>query len=359
MVVSAMKPFRPLSAVEQLAGHLREEIRRGALSGEMPGANQIAVRLGCSARTVHAAVKQLERESLLQGQGAGRRSRIVLPEDFAPPALRVKILLYEGGDKGIDYLVELRHQLREAGHTAAFASRSLHDLGMDVKRVSRFVGGTEADAWIVVAASREILNWFAAQPVPAFALFGRQSQVAIAGTAPQKSHAMAAAVQRLAALGHSRIVCLTREERRKPEPGLIERIFLGELRKHGIAVGPYNIPDWEDNPNGLHDCLSSLFRTTPPTALICSGIGLFMATQQFLLQEGIRVPKDVSIICSDPIPGFAWSRPTLSHIDFDSDFWVRQIVRWMKGVAFGKDERRKNFNAARFVEGGTIGPAKS
>jgi hypothetical protein len=31
----------------------------------------------------------------------------------------------------------------------------------------------------------------------------------------------------------------------------------------------------------------------------------------------------------------------------------------MKGVAFGKDERRKNFNAARFVEGGTIGPAKS
>lgn len=353
-----MKPFRFLSAVEQLAGHLREEIRRGALSGEMPGVNQIAVRLGCSARTAHAAVKQLERESLLQGQGAGRRSLIVPPDDSAPRALRVKIMLYEGRDERLGYLVELRHRLQEAGHTAGYASKSLQDLGMDAAKVQGFVTGTEADAWIVVAASREILDWLAVQPVPAFALFGRQSQVAIAGTGPQKSQALAAVVERLAGLGHTRIAFLTREERRKPGPGLFERVFLNALEKQGIPVGPYNLPDWEDNPKGFSNCLASLFGTTPPTALIASGIELFTATQQFLLEEGIRVPKDVSILCSDPNPSFAWSNPTIAHIDFDSTIWVRHILSWVNGVASGKNHRRKMLTQARFVDGGTVGPAK-
>jgi DNA-binding LacI/PurR family transcriptional regulator len=354
-----MKPFQALSAVEQLAGHLREEIQRGALGGEMPGTNQLAASLGCSARTVHAAVKQLEAEGFLQGQGTGRRSRIALPETSPPPALRVKILLYQRMDERDDYIVDLRHRLQEAGHTAGFAAKTLCELGMDAKRVGRFAANTEADAWIVVAASREVLEWFVAQPVPAFALFGRQTSVTIAGTGPQKSSSVAAVVRRLAGIGHSRIVCLAREERRKPGPGLSERVFLEELQAQGIAVGPYNLPDWEDNPAGFLRCLSSLFRNTPPTALIISTMELFTATQQFLLHQGIRVPQDVSIVCTDPHPAFSWCVPSISHIDYDSSVWVRNVVRWVNGVAHGKNGRRKIFNEANFIEGGTMGPAKA
>ena len=51
---------------------------------------------------------------------------------------------------------------------------------MDAGRVSRFVRKTKADAWIVCAGSREVLEWFSAQPVPAFALFGRRDGLPIA-----------------------------------------------------------------------------------------------------------------------------------------------------------------------------------
>lgn len=350
-------PFIALSAVEQLVEHLREEIRRGVLSEEMPGVNQLAVGLGCSARTVHAAVKQLEREGFLQGQGAGRRCRIVSPDVSAPRVLRVKILLYDRNDGKNDYILNLRHQISEVGHIAVIASKSLIDLGMDAGRVEGFVNGAEADAWVVLAGSRAILEGFAERSTPAFALFGRVPSVDIAGTGPQKSPALVAAVRRLAGLGHTRIVCLTHEERRKPNPGLLERVFLGELEKRGIPVGPYNLPDWEDNPAGFFRCLNSLFGTTPPTALIISTFELFVATQQFLLSRGIRVPKEVSLVCNEPHLVFEWSTPAISHIDFDSDIWVRHIVRWVDGVARGKNDRRKVFNEARFVEGGTIGPA--
>jgi hypothetical protein len=40
---------------------------------------------------------------------------------------------------------------------------------MNVGRVARLVAGTEADAWIVSAGSHDVLEWFAAQAVPAFA----------------------------------------------------------------------------------------------------------------------------------------------------------------------------------------------
>lgn len=352
-----MKAFRPQSAVEQLTGHLREEIWQGSLSGEMPGVNQLAASMGCSARTVHAALKLLEREGLLEGRGAGCRRRIVLPDHHTPPRLRVKILLYERGGEMEDYILKLRHQLDAAGHTAVIASQSLLDLGMDAERVARYVTGVEADAWVVVAGSGSVLEWFAAQPVPAFSLFGRQTRVDLAGAGPRKDQAVRVAVSRLVSLGHTRIVYLTREERRQPGPGLSERAFLEELEKHGVAVGPYNLPDWADNPRGFRQCLSSLFRTTPPTALFTSGIELFTAAQQFLLREGIRVPHDVSMVCCDPHPVFAWSDPPVAHIRFDTDIWVRHIMNWVKGVASGRCGRRKTLNDATFVEGGTIGQA--
>jgi DNA-binding LacI/PurR family transcriptional regulator len=170
---------------------------------------------------------------------------------------------------------------------------------------------------------------------------------------------MVAGVRRLLELGHRRIVMLAREERRKPGPGLFERVFLEELERQGIETGPYNLPDWEDNPEGLQRCLFSLFQKTPPTALIIEGSMLFGATQQFLLHLGIRVPQEVSIVCTVSDPAFGWSRPTIAHINIDGDIWVRNIMRWVNKVARGKEDRRQLATPANFVEGGTIGPVNA
>ena len=40
------------------------------------------------------------------------------------------------------------------------------------------------------------------------------------------------------------------------------------LEFHGIRTGRYNLPDWPGNPDGLCQKLDSMFRHTPPTALI-------------------------------------------------------------------------------------------
>lgn len=351
---------RFMTITEQVAEHLRNELLGGQWSDGMPGQKRLSKQLGVSGQTVELALQALEKEGLLVGQGNGRRRRIELPQSaIRNRALRVKILLYERTDRKADYLVELFHRLQEAGHDAGFAIKTMRDLGMNLKRIARFVEATEANAWVVLAGPRDVLKWFAVQPTPAFALFGRLLTVPIAGTGPHKSDAMALAVRRLSELGHRRIVMLTREERRKPEPGRVERVFLEELQRQGIATGPYNLPDWEDNPAGLQHCLSSLFRHTPPTALIVSTLELYAAAQQFLGHRGIRVPQDVSMICSDPHPAIAWCDPTFSHIAYDSSAWERNIMRWLNHVARGKDDRRQIFTKAEFIDGGTVGPAST
>jgi DNA-binding LacI/PurR family transcriptional regulator len=346
-----------LSHHEQVAAYLRAELLRGTWQGEMPGAPTLAVELNVDHRIIIAAFGLLEMEGLLESQGAGRRRRIKQPEGYSPPALRVRILCYEDSDRQQFYVVDLLHRLMEMGHVAGIAPKTLQELGMDLTRVTRLVDKTNADAWVVFAGSREILEWFAKQPKPACAFAGRRRGIPIAGIGPDKAPALKIAMRRLVALGHRRIVMLAREERRKPNPGFFERVFLEELETHGIRTGSYNLPDWKDNVNEFHRCLDSLFRHTPPTALLIDAMPLFVAAQQHLAQLGILAPRDVSMICMDPDPAFAWCRPSVAHIHWDTAPLVRRITNWADNVARGKDDRRQSFTKAELVEGGTMGPA--
>ncbi len=323
----------------------------------MPGVAHLVRRLGVGTKTVVAALESLKREGMLEGHGERKRNRIV-KDRGEKVGLRVRILLYEDSDLHNEHIVQLGFRLEERGHHISYAEKTLSGLKFDVKRVARMVEKDDGDAWIVQAGSRPILEWFAVRSVPTFAMFGRQSKLPIASLATLKSPAVGEALRRLVDLGHRRIVMIAREERRKPTPGLLERRFLEELERLGIGTGAYNLPNWEDDAQGLHRCLDSLFRHTPPTALLPGEPALFFATQQYLLEKGMVVPRDVSLVALDDHPAFEWFHLKVSHIHNDTRRWVPRVVQWVENVANGKEDRRETLIRAEFVEGGTVGPAR-
>ena len=323
----------------------------------MPGGDRLAVELGVNRKTTEAALRQLEWEGLLVRQGPRRRRRIAPTEGEASRRLRVALLLLERSDRHLEYIIELQHKLVEAGHAVIFPAKTLAELGMDVARIKRVVQQTPAEAWVLGAAAYEVLEWFCAQPVPAFALFGHREGLPIAGTGPSKAPAFTAATRQLISLGHRRIALLTRSLRRLPEPGRSERAFLEELRAHGVATGAFNLPDWEETPGGFQHLLGQLFRVTPPTALIVDEASLFIAAQQFLGGRRLRVPQEVSLICTDPDPAFAWCVPPIAHIHWDFRPVVLRILRWVTAVGRGRRDVKQTLVPAEFVAGGTIGPA--
>ena len=325
-----------LTLADQVTEHLRSEILRGRWSSTLPGKHQLAAELGVNNKTVEGALKQLEKTGLLLPQGAGRKRLINPRYRNTSRALRIALLLNDHElDEKIKLVLEIKHALTAAGHNIITLPKSLTTLRFDPKLVAALVRKTKADAWIIAAGSRGVLEWFASQPVPAFALFGNRVGVKIPSVSPNKPPAVAEATRHLISLGHRRIVMLAKRAVRMPHPTAGIAAYLDTLRTHGCQTGEFNLPDWEETNAGFHACLSSLFRSTPPTALIVDEVTYFVAAMQFLLRQGIKVPADVSLISTDDDVVFSHCDPPVACMRWDMRPVVRRIVNWAANVSRG------------------------
>ena len=139
--------------------------------------------------------------------------------------------------------------------------------GQPVENLAR-VKAVDADAWIVLAASRAVLEWFVAQPFPVFAFGGRFHDLPVACSATRIAPALESVVNALVDQGHRRIVLLAPTFLRKPTPIPSIGRYLSLLEERGIAATDYHLPHFDDTAEGLENCLDGLFRITPPTALM-------------------------------------------------------------------------------------------
>ncbi len=354
-----MGKFRVLTAAEQVGEYLRAELCREAWGGQMPGGSRLATELGVGRDTVEAALQILERDKLLVPQGAGRRRRIELPEGRVARPLRVAILRHDVHQKDDSQTssvsIEIAHSLEKAGHTVVFSNKSQLELRHEVRPIVREMAKIPADCWIVEAGGRPLLEWCAEQPIPCLALYGRTSGLPLARTGPDKIPAYRTATRRLLELGHRRVVFIVRAARRLPLPGAPERAFLKELAVHGVATGDYNLPDWEETPEGFSELLERLFRHTPPTALIVDEAPRYIAAAEFLARRRINVPEQVSLVSTENDASLAWCHPSIAQISWDPKPVIRRAVRWVDAVRKGKADRKIINFPAEFVPGGSIG----
>lgn len=345
------------SLAEQVASKILKQLQDGIWAGEVPGGKVLANEFGVNHKTCESALQLLEAQGVLISRGRGRTRKVAASFNAKPKKLRVLLLLYDKSAAKDHLLVELLHRLRVAGHDAIYADRTLIGLKMNVKRVAHYVENTKADAWIVLAGSAEILDWFAYSPFPAFALFGRlKRDIPIASVGLCKLDALRELTDRLLSLGHERITLITSEHRRKPAPGLLERSFLQRLEDEGLATSAFNLPDWGKRPEELQQTIQSLFRLTPPTAFMIDEPALFLATMQQVSRLGSNAPEQVSLACLDQHHVFDFTYPSITHLQWDPAAMIKRITSWAYQTSRGRDNRRKSIVKAKLVIGETIGP---
>ena len=345
---------------QQVAARIRQDLLNGRWSETLPGRDQLSKELNINHKTVTDAVVMLEKEGFLVNQGPGCKRRIRISKTgYRKTALRVAFLHLTPPNQTEPWILAMQQRLLDIGHRPFSARKSLTELRMDASRVARMVKSTDADAWLVSAGSKDVLEWFAKQKVPTFCFAGVRHGIPLPGTGPDKVPPFVDATRHLLELGHSRISLLCRRQVRLPQPAKAVQAFLEELEGAGIDTGPFNLPDWAESGEGFSDCLESLFKVTPPTALILDEPFLFHAGFHYLARKGLRVPEDVSLICTDPDPTFAWCRPTVAHVNWDHNLVVRRFIRWINNLAAGKEDRRQTFTKAEYVRGETVGPAPS
>jgi DNA-binding LacI/PurR family transcriptional regulator len=357
-----MRPVRQTPKHELVAARLRDDLHEGRWSGGLPGVQRLAAELDVSAVIARRALRQLETEGVLTGRGLGRSRGITAAgvNIAAQHPLRVAILRHDArltdNPQTSLVLTEIMHSLEAAGHKVFFYKKSQIELKHDVRRLSRQLQETPADAWVVESGARPLLEWCATQSTPCLALYGGTVDLPLARTGPDMEPAYRAATRHLLALGHRRIVFILSEPHRKPTPGMSARNFLEDLAAHGVLTGHYNLPDWEETPEGFSRLLGILFKRTPPTALIIDEIPNFFATVAFCARHGIRVPEQVSLVSTDCDALLDWCHPPIAHMRWDPKPVIRRVVRWVDAMRKGKADRRKFYIPAEFVPGGSIGP---
>ncbi|MES2660959.1 MAG: substrate-binding domain-containing protein [Verrucomicrobiota bacterium] len=359
-----MKPIRRQSLVEQTVAHLREGFGSGQWSGQLPGVLSLASELGVSKDTLRDALQQLEDEGLVKSCGAGKRREIVsrrTGKSFRK-VLRIGIFLSEPleGDnaQAQHQLLSIKRVIQEAGHACFFASETLSQLGYKCSRVARVVKAANADAWVVSSGSSDVLEWFAAQPLPVCAFGGRAKGLPLASSTTDAGNSMGEIIRNFAGHGHRRIVLICPFSWRRPTLGPAVTAFLAALETSGISVSDYNVPHWDESAEGLERLLESLFRVTPPTALLLIEPLHCAAVLGFLAQRGIQVPRDLSLACLVPDPVFAWRRPPLAQFIMPLQEHVHRIARWVDAVSCGMIDLEQKSFIPTFDPGGTIAAAR-
>jgi DNA-binding LacI/PurR family transcriptional regulator len=357
-----MHPVSRLSLVEQTALHLQRGFEAGRWQGALPGVLRLAAELGVSKDTTEAALVLLESRGCIVSRGRGRRREIV-PDASAGKfrqSLRIGMLLRDGLAKSVsqtqEIFLKLTHDLESLGHKPLWAPKSLDDLGHDPERIGRMVTKCQADAWILSGAAAEVIDWFHRRGIPYILLGGRQGDYPVATASMDSSKALRETVQQLIGLGHARIVLICLPDWVRPEPGRMVRTFLQQLRDAGLPAGDYNAPWHESTPDGFAKLLESLFKLTPPTALIVPNLHYAIAVLGFLGTRGLSVPRDLSLVVRSADPAFDWMRPQIAHFQCPTDKLIRRIVQWIDRCAKGKPDRDTKVVDAMLVEGETMAP---
>jgi DNA-binding LacI/PurR family transcriptional regulator len=254
-------------------------------------------------------------------------------------------------------LAMLEHEIEAAGHIWIVADKTHIDLEDDPRRLAKLLKATRADAWIVIAPSCRTMQWFSAQAVPIINFGGASLDLPVAGAGVDILPPIRSAIRHLTSLGHRRIVLIAPPQWREPKPSRSLQAYFNELTAQGITPSEYHAPDWDQSAAGLHALLDSLFRVTPPTALLVVEPPRVLATLQFLNQRRLRVPQDVSFVCLGQDQMFHWCHPPLAHLRYDLQLPARRIVKWVSAVALGKHDQEFELFPAEIDFGGSIGPA--
>jgi DNA-binding LacI/PurR family transcriptional regulator len=133
------------------------------------------------------------------------------------------------------------------------------------------------------------------------------------------------------------------------------RAYLEELQAAGLTISSYNLPDWEETNAGFQECLTALFRVTPPTALMVDEAPFLVAALQFMARARIRVPEDVSLVSFDDDVAFAGCDPPIACMKWDVQPLIRRVLRWASLLSQSTVDTKQTFVRVTFDPGGTIG----
>jgi DNA-binding LacI/PurR family transcriptional regulator len=358
-----MKPLVRQTLSQQTADHLCEAIRSGLWVDRLPGVAELAMHFKVSGHTVRGALGILETDGVLESGGRHLPRKIISRVTQKPlKKLRVGLLpstpVHEDCAFFQKLVADVLSDIESSGHIGMLVPQTLAKLKYDPRKVLSYLRSNPMDAWVVAGPPRNVMEALSTQSLPVYSIGGNFAGLPIAGSRTTLDAVFHEVVDLLVRGGHRRIAVVSPSFWRNPAPGPPAKAFLHALTAHGIPVGKYNLPDWEESPEGLEVVLESLFRATPPTALFVVEPAHISGVLSFLARKSLHVPEDVSLLATMLDPSQEWHRPRLSSLEWRGPYHSRSIHRWLEKIVQVGICHDQSLVPAVLKAGETLGPAR-
>lgn len=353
---------RYATLARQVARDLAGQIGRGEFGANLPGERWLAESLQVSRRTVRAALGLLRQEEVIETI-RGRETRIALrPRRRAAPASTraIGLLLPAPVDQlepySTVYFDFLRGLLFANGFRLETHSSSSFFSRRPGAALARLVARFPSDAWVLAFSNRPCQEWFHEQRLPAV-IAGTCHEGLRLGCVDLDMHATARhAASHLLAQGHRRLALVVPEKNRAGDRRTEEGFLAGTTARAGAGASA-RVWRHDGTMPGLRRMTDRLLALRErPTALFIVNPYHYMGVAGLLAERGIRVPRDLSLLCRDDDYCLRYLPAAPSHYEFGPDKRARAIFSTlMAALTPGSDAPpRQVLLLPRLVQGGSV-----
>lgn len=332
----------------QLADLLRAMILRDEFAGHLPPERELAGRFGVSRPTLRQALDQLRREGSLHVRQGTRTQIVRLPPRPGRSAAAIGIVnflapaypVYPNVDNAL-MMEAIERRLLSNGLQFRVVSDPRFQSGAWARHMPRLVAENPADCWLLRSVSAEIVRWFADSGLPVVLVASPFPGVKVPAVDLDHRATARHAVGQFTTRGHRRIVLLSGDRKRSGEIET-EAGFIEGRNAHGLTHEQCAIVRFSGSVEDLTHTLAALFAgPRRPTGLLTDGSMESMTVLTWLLKNGFRVPRDVSLICRDWDSVLDYAVPHLTCYRYSRDVLVNRVCRWVFRLARGEPVPRR------------------
>ena len=338
---AAPLPFRRRSLVEQAAQALRTALLDGTLADPLPGEHTLSAQLGISRPTLRAALAILAREGLLAA-ARGRRTRLNrgrLGADTRTGQPLVCIVSPQA--RGVilpdEHPVLLQLHARFAANGIAWEEVFDRKLAgpRPEARLRELAARHPRACWLMLASTAPMQRWFAQAGLPALVLGTCHADIRLPSSdinyRAMGWHAAGVMLKH----GHRRLALVLPAQMLAGDLACVEGIhaYLAQAATPTKLIEVNAGPD----PRSLRLKLDRMLALADqPTAIFCLMQSHALTTLLHLLEQGRRLPDDVSLIARDLHSLMESAMPDLAHYSRPVNRVTARALRLTQSLLAGR-----------------------
>jgi len=357
--MSAPMPSRG-NLVAECVRVMRLRIASGEWNQLLPGERRLAETLQVGRDTIRLAVLHLEREGVLAAAGAGSRRRIMAATEAAAVprsrALRIGLLAHQRLEKLPQPMLleidRIRDALADKDGSLQVIAPSWYEQRNPVKRLEALVEEEPCSAWMLLRSSAAVQEWFMKSRIPCLIRGYPHPGIELPHLDVDWHATARHAAGQLWRMGHRWVVVLSPAEPLKGvEAAVRGATELGESDFEATVLVE------NGSSGGVARVLSrALHFKQPPTAILTTRPRQAATALTWLATQGIRVPKDLSLITLAWEPFLDHLVPEISGYRVDPEAVAKLVVRRLERLVAGDPNPGGNaWITPEVVKGASVG----